>query len=84
MFDKLKQLNQLRNLQSEFKKEIVTTEKSGVKVSMNGNFEIEEIILSSDLNVIEQQAILKSLLNEAKESVQKKLASKMMASGMSF
>jgi len=84
MFDKLKQLNQLKNLQSEFKKETATLEKNGLKVTINGNFEVQEIILNSNLDVLEQQNILKSLLNEARESIQKTLAGKMMSSGISF
>ena len=74
MFDKLKQLNQLRNLQGEFKKERITIEKRGVKVVMNGNFGVEEIILNSDLGIEDQQSALKEAINEAREEIQKILA----------
>ena len=49
MFDNLKQLHQLKKMQDEFKKETVTLEKNGLKVTINGNFEIQEIILNSEL-----------------------------------
>ena len=81
MFDKLKQLNQLRNLQGEFKKERITIEKRGVKVVMNGNFGVEEIILNSDLGIEDQQSALKEAINEAREEIQKILA-KTLASKM--
>lgn len=84
MFDKLKQLHQLKKMQDEFKKEKMTLEKRGVSVTMNGNFEVEEIKLNPELSVDDQQNALKEALNEARESIQKKLAQKMMASGMGF
>ena len=84
MFDKLKQLNQLRNLQSEFKKEKLTVEKRGVAVTMNGNFGVDEIKLNPELGIEDQQSALKEAINEAREEIQKTLAKKMMASGMGF
>ena len=84
MFDKLKQLGELKKLQSEFKKERLTVEKKGVSVIMNGNFEVEEIKLNPELSIEDQQNALKEALNEARESIQKTLAQKMMSSGIGF
>ena len=84
MFDKLKQLNELRKLQDEFKKEMLTVEKRGVVITMNGNFGVEEIKLNPELSLEDQQSALKEALNEARESIQKTLAQKMMSSGLSF
>jgi len=84
MFDKLKQLNQLRNLQNEFKKERMTIEKRGVKVVMNGNFGVEEIVLNPELGIEDQQSALKEAINEAREEIQKTLTKKMMSSGISL
>lgn len=84
MLDKIKQLSQLKKLQDEFKKERLTIEKRGVKVTMNGNFEVEDIVLNSELSVQDQQDALKQVLNEARENIQKTLAQKMMSSGISF
>ena len=47
VFDQLKKIAELKKLQGEFKKEKVVTERDGVSVEMNGNFEIENIQLNS-------------------------------------
>ncbi len=84
MFDNLKKLHELKKMQDSFKKERLTVEKKGVSVTLNGNFEVEDIKLNSELGVEDQQNTLKSALNEARESIQKTLAQKMMASGIGF
>ena len=82
MFEKLKQLNELRKMQDTFKKEAVTVEKRGVKVTMNGNFEVQDIALNAELSVQDQQEALKSALNDARTQIQSKLAKTLMGSGM--
>ncbi len=82
MFDKLKQLHELKKMQDEFKKETATIEKRGIKVVMNGNFEVKEITLNPELSQQDQQNALVDALNEARETIQKSLAKKMMGSGM--
>ena len=84
MLDQFKKLAELKKLQDSFKKEKLNVEKRGVSVLMNGNFEVEEIKLNSELSVEDQQNILKNCLNEAREEIQKKLAKIMMSSGLSF
>lgn len=84
MFDKLKKLQELKKMQDEFKKERMTVEKRGVSVVINGNFEVEEIKLNPDISTDEQQEILKQCVNEARESIQKKLANAMMNSGINL
>ncbi len=87
MFDALKnlgKLNELKNMQDEFKKERMTVEKRGVKVVMNGNFGVEEIVLNPELSIQDQQSALIEAINEAREEIQKTLAKKMMASGIGF
>lgn len=71
-------------MQGEFKKEKLTYEDKGVSVTMNGNFEIEEIKLNPALSIEDQQAALKKALNTARENIQKTLAKKMMGSGFSL
>ena len=71
-------------MQDSFKKEKLTFEDRGVLVTMNGNFEVEEIKLSKELRVEEQQEVLKNCLNKVPEDIQKTLAQKMMASGINF
>lgn len=82
MFEKFKQLAQLKKMQEEFKKERLTVEKRGVVVTMNGSFEVEEIKLNPELSLEDQQNAVKEALNEARENIQKTLAQKMMASGI--
>ncbi len=84
MFDNIKKMYELKKLQDEFKKEMITVEKLGTKVTMNGNFGVEEIMLNAELSIQDQQHALKDALNEARESIQKTLAQKMMASGIKF
>lgn len=82
MFDNIKKLYELKKMQDEFKKERMTVEKGGVKVVMNGNFGVEEILLNPQLGIEDQQSALKDAINEAREEIQKTLAKKMMSSGM--
>ena len=84
VFDQIKKIAELKKLQSSFKEEKITVEKKGVAVTMNGNFEVEEIKLNAELSIEDQQEFLKQCLNEAREDIQKKLAKIMMASGIGF
>jgi DNA-binding protein YbaB len=38
-----------------FSSESIVVEKNGIKVKINGKFEIEEIILNPDLDLVKQQ-----------------------------
>lgn len=84
MFNKLKQIAELKKMQDSFKKEKLTVEKRGVFVTINGNFEVEEIKLNPELSTQDQQDTLKSALNEARENIQKKLAQSLASSGFGF
>ena len=84
IFDNFKKIAELKKLQASFKNEKLTVEKRGVVVTMNGNFEVEEIKLSAELSLEDQQQVLKDCLNEVREEIQKKLAKIMMSSGMGF
>ncbi len=76
MFDKLKQIAQLKEMESKMKEETMTVENNGTKIVINGKFEIEEIVLNSSLSVEEQQKILKDSINEAVRKVQMSMAQK--------
>lgn len=84
MFEQLKNIQKLKQMQEDFKKEKLTVEKRGVVVTMNGNFEVEEIKLNPELSLEDQQNALKEALNEARENIQKTLAKSLMSSGISF
>jgi len=84
IFDKFKKLHELKKMQDEFKKEKTTVSKQEVSVTLNGNFEVEEIKLNPDLSIEDQQNVLRHCFNEAKQKIQQSLAQKMMGSGMGF
>lgn len=84
MFDQLKKMAELKKIQDSFKKEFITVERNGIKVVMNGNFEVQEINLNESLNKEEQEKALIECLNEAKDNIQKTLAKNLMSSGFSF
>lgn len=70
MFDKFKQLAQMKGLQDEIKNSKVEHEKQGIKVVMRGDFSVEEIVLNSSLSKEEQEKILKECINEANHKAQ--------------
>ncbi|MDP2821021.1 MAG: YbaB/EbfC family nucleoid-associated protein [bacterium] len=74
MFDKLRDLKKIKDIQDSFKKERFDAEKDGVKISMNGNFEVEEIILNPDFNNEKNQEALKQNFNDLVKQVQMNLA----------
>lgn len=84
MFDQLKKMAELKKIQDSFKKELITVERNGVRVVMNGNFEVQEINLNESLSKQDQEKILIQCLNEAKDNIQKTLAKNLMSSGFSF
>ncbi|MHB9020023.1 MAG: YbaB/EbfC family nucleoid-associated protein [Minisyncoccota bacterium] len=77
MFDKFKQLAQLKGLQNEIAKEKFEAEIGGVKVVVNGAMTIEEVFLNSNLNIEEQAAIVKKCTNEALKKAQVGAAKKL-------
>ncbi len=76
MFDKLKQIQELRKIQSAAKEEKAKVEKNGVRVILNGNFEIEKINLNPELSREIQEKVLEECLNKAIKKIQLSLAQK--------
>ena len=83
MFDKVKQLNELRKmrgqameLQRELEKIVKSSEKGRWKVTVNGAQQVIFITLDG-----EEQKELKELINQAVKDVQKDAAKKMMEMG---
>ncbi len=77
MFDKLKQLKQLKDLQDSLKSEVVESENKGVKVVINGNMQVESIILNNEISHEEQAEILKNCINDAFKQMQMLAVQKM-------
>lgn len=83
MFDKVKQLNELRKmrsqamaLQKELEKIKESAEKGGMKVVVTGDQKISYIEIDG-----EERRELVELINEAMKKVQKEAAKKMMEMG---
>jgi DNA-binding protein YbaB len=74
MFDKLKQINELKKLQGEMKKERYDIEKNGVKLVMNGSLELEEVQLAEGLSTTEQASAILQAHNELIKKVQMAMA----------
>ncbi len=85
MFGKLKQLKDLRSqaktMQSALAGEKVDLEKNGIKISMNGNMEVTDMKIESDLSKEEIARISKDLFNDAVKKTQRIMAKKMQEMG---
>ena len=84
MFDQLKNLNQLRTQATHLKKTLAAETIIGeavrgmVKITMNGNQEIQEVHLDSSLLTPENQEQLQNAIKEAFERCTKELKSLMI------
>ncbi len=85
MFNKLKQFKDLRDqaktMQNALAGEKVTIEKKGIKLTMNGNMEIIELIIPEDLSKDDISKYMKEAVNESIKKVQKLMATKMQEMG---
>ena len=64
MFDKFKDLAKMKSLQKSIQEKEFISEKEGIKVIIDGSFNIKDVFLNSDLNKGEQEKILKDCLND--------------------
>lgn len=85
MFNKLKQLKDLRSqakkMQNVLGQELITTEKSGIKIVMNGNLEVISIVINEDLAKDSLEGLLADTLNETIKKAQRIMAQKLQAMG---
>lgn len=81
MFEQLKQLKKLQEIQAALKNERVEYEKDGITIAINGKLEIEDVKLNPSLDTEKQQKLLKECLNEAMKKVQMVVAQKMQQMG---
>ena len=77
MFDKLKQINELRKIKDALEKERKTIEKDGVSVTVNGKMEMEDLKLNPEMDIKSQEIIIKECFNQAMKEIQKEAAQKM-------
>jgi DNA-binding protein YbaB len=85
MFNKLKQFKDLRSqaktMQSALADEKVELEKNGIKMTMNGNMEVTDIKVESELSKEEIAKTCKDLFNDSIKKTQKIMAKKMQEMG---
>jgi len=77
MFDKLKQLGKLRELQNILGQEKAEVEKDGVKIVLTGKLEVESVLLNPSLDREKQEKVLKECFNEAIRKINLQIAQKM-------
>jgi len=76
MFDKLKDLKKLKDLESSLGNERVEKENHGIKVVVNGRAEIISIALNSELSKEDQEKHLKDCINDASRDAKMIMAKK--------
>ena len=76
MFDKLKQLNELRKMKNAMQAEMAESERNGVKVKINGGFTVEEIFISPEAMNGDLAKNLKICFNDAVGKMQMIMAQK--------
>lgn len=76
MFDKLKQLKQMKDISRDIQNERIEEEEEGTRVIINGAFIVEEISLNSKLDKERQEVVLKSCFNKAVKKAQMAVAKK--------
>jgi len=85
MFNKLKQFKDLRHqaktLQNALADEIITVEKGGIRVIINGNLEITQININENLAKDSLEGLLTDCLNEAIKKTQRLMAQKVREMG---
>lgn len=85
MFNKLKQYQDLKNqakmLQNMMSQQSITVEKNGVKLTINGNFEITNLNINGDLSKEKLEQTLKECFNDATKKIQRVVAEKMQSMG---
>ncbi|MEX1014075.1 MAG: YbaB/EbfC family nucleoid-associated protein [Candidatus Paceibacterota bacterium] len=75
MFDNLKDLKKLKDLQNQMKKETITVESNGVSLTLNGEMKIQSLSLNPDLDISNQEKAIKDCFEEAMTKIRKKLSS---------
>lgn len=85
MFNKLKQLKDLRSqakvMQNALAGEIITTEKGGVKIVMNGNMEVTSVEINQDIDKSSIAKLVQENINDTIKKTQKVMAQKMQEIG---
>ncbi len=85
MFNKLKHLKDLRSqakqMQNALSDEMITVEKKGITIKINGNMEVVDVKFSEDVNMDKAPSIIKDAINEGIKKTQRIMATKMQEMG---
>lgn len=85
MFNKLKQYKDLRSqaktLQNMMSQQSVTVEKNGIRIIINGNFEITSLNILEEKNKENLEKSLTDCFNDATKKIQRVVAEKMQSMG---
>ncbi len=76
MFEKLKQIGKLREVQKSLEGEEVEIEKNGTRVVLNGSLKVVSVSLNPGLEKEEQEKILTECFNEGMEKIKSSMAQK--------
>ena len=76
MFDKLKQLNELRKMKNAMQEETAEAERNGIKIKINGSFTVEEVSISPEAKTENLEKEIKNCFNDAVSKMQTVLAKK--------
>lgn len=79
MFESFKQLKQLKELQNTIQKEEVIAEKDGVKITMNGAFEVISVSIDGEISGSALERTMKEVFNDAVKKAQQTIARKFAA-----
>ncbi len=78
MFEKLKDLKKAQEMQRAFAQEKHTVEEKGIKVTVNGNLQVEEIVVAPEIEQAQIGALATEVINRAFREIQQKLAQQLM------
>ncbi len=76
MFDKLKQIKQMRDLQKQAQAEIIEAESNGVKIAIDGTLNLKDIKLNPDLNIEDQERAIMTAFRDGVSKVKSAMAQK--------
>lgn len=81
MFDKFKQIKQLKEFESSLKKQTIVKEKNGITVTLNLKMDILDIKLNPELEISDQENKLKDCLNDAMNEAKLEMAKQAQSMG---
>ncbi len=78
MFEKLKDLKKARKMQQAFMKERYSVESNGIKVTVNGSLQVEEILIGPEVDRDQVGEMVRHSVNQALKEIQQKLAQQLL------